>query len=227
MPDIEATLRGLGADLAWPDPPDVAASIGPLLTPRPTRTRRWQLLAAAATLLVALLLAVPGPRQAMADWLGVTGIRIVLGSEPGPPDELGREWRLGRAVPLPAAVEIAGFEPVVPDGLLGPPSEVWARPDEVSLVWLVEGGPAMLTQFEDGDMVKRVLSDRTIVDEVSLDGADAYWIAGVDHVLEDRSGRRLAGNTLIWFVEGRTYRFESGLSRAEAIAVGTEVVGSV
>ena len=54
-----------------------------------------------------------------------------------------------------------------------------------------------------------------------------YWISGAPHelIFVDEAGqpvfdtRRIVGNTLLWARDGVTYRLESGLDRAAAIAL--------
>ena len=54
-----------------------------------------------------------------------------------------------------------------------------------------------------------------------------YWISGAPHelIFVDEAGqpvfdtRRIVGNALLWARDGVTYRLESGLDRAAAIAL--------
>jgi hypothetical protein len=60
---------------------------------------------------------------------------------------------------------------------------------------------------------------------VTIDGSPGYWIGGEPHTfgyLDDQGEIafgtiRLAGNTLLWEVDGVTYRFESALEMTDAL----------
>jgi hypothetical protein len=67
----------------------------------------------------------------------------------------------------------------------------------------------------------------TTYEPVTVEGAQGFWISGEPHVIaylepdgDIRSETvRLAGNVLLWETGGVTYRIESTLSRAKAIAI--------
>ena len=145
--ELERALRDLGARLAYPEPPDLAAvtrrlpySPVPLPTPpwarrgvlrRPTaRLRRTVLALAAALTFVATAVAVASPaaREAVAGWLGLPGARIELTPSPptAPTRTLGEGLRLGERVTLEEARARVAFPILVPDDpALGAPDEVY------------------------------------------------------------------------------------------------------
>ncbi|MEA2523526.1 MAG: hypothetical protein QOF73_753 [Thermomicrobiales bacterium] len=89
--ELEQDLRDLGAQLAFPQTPDLAATVRSAMTGSPSRrqaeVRRFpvrRVLAAAAVVLLALaagLVLSGGFRSAVADFLGVRGVRIVIERE--------------------------------------------------------------------------------------------------------------------------------------------------
>src|SRR6476659_2564126 len=86
MPDLEHELRALGGELAWPVTPDLAASVSarlPAHAARPhrewagRRDRRLVLALVAALLLIpSAAMAVPGPRHAILEALGLRHVKI-------------------------------------------------------------------------------------------------------------------------------------------------------
>src|SRR5690349_1286055 len=88
---LERILTDLAARIDFPPTPDLAASVRAALVtepapappvprvPRRRLDRRWLALAAAIVLLVAIgVAAIPRARHAVADWLGLPGIHIVI-----------------------------------------------------------------------------------------------------------------------------------------------------
>lgn len=161
---LQAVLRALGQELAWPPAGELATTVtsrlatapapaparGILLAfPRLGRVRRSVVLAVAAVLLIAALVA--------AAVLGVPGIRIVFGPGPSaipsasspsasarspvPPQLLGATLGLGRRTTLDAATAEAGFTPRLPaDAATGTPDAVFIEDDRITLVWATRDG---------------------------------------------------------------------------------------
>ena len=97
LPDdrLEAELSALGPMLTWPEPGDLAPAVSERLRAgrRAWGSRRWALVAAAALVLLLAagsLTALPGLRRAVADWLGLPGVRV-------------ERVESGRDLPSPAA----------------------------------------------------------------------------------------------------------------------------
>lgn len=89
--ELERILTDLAPRIAFPPVPDLAASVHAALAAEPARvwpirstpdwrhTRRWLALAAAILLLAVIgTVAIPRARHAVADWLGLPGIHIVI-----------------------------------------------------------------------------------------------------------------------------------------------------
>ncbi len=159
---LEAALRALGSDLAYPAPvvmsSTVSSRVAVLPAPMSGIASRWLslrpvrrsvVLAVAAVLLVAALVA--------AAVLGVPGIRIVFGPAPPaspsgtagpspslapvPPERLGATLSLGERTDLASAAAAAGFEPRLPaDPDLGAPEAVFVEDGRITLVWATRRG---------------------------------------------------------------------------------------
>ena len=250
MSDLERGLRELGAHIEYPPERDLAPAVraridrgaGYMGARRPARRA---VALAAAVLVIAVsapLIALPGVRSAVADWLGVGGVRIRTG---GPtPTPAGPSLDLGRPVSLEEGRAEVDFDVVVP-GELGPPDAVFFEADvpggQVVLAYRAGRGlpaapnseyGALVTQFEGsvGDVVvkKTVVGDSgTKVSPLRVDGSRGFWISGRPHFVTylDRNGRprqetvRLVGNVLLWERDGVTLRIESALSRRSALDV--------
>jgi hypothetical protein len=176
---------------------------------------------------------------------GSTSPTTTAGSAPpttaGLPD-LG----LGQAAEPAAGARELGIPPPLPPRL-GPPDAAYFATSppggELSLVWRptaqlppsqVPTIGALLTVFRghaDDRFITKVLSAGTTYERVQVNGRPAVWLAGAPHeflyTLPDGTVSseplRLAGNTLIWTNGPYTYRLESGLDRAAAIALAQTV----
>jgi hypothetical protein len=259
--DLDRALADLAASLEFPPTPDLAAAVSARLDQAPSRTparpRRWswptgwRRLAVAGLavvlLAVAVLVASPGTREAVARRLGLRGIGVELGgppptvtTTPGTRLDLG----LGERVTLEEARRRVGFPVLVPQtgGLERPDavfvSEAVPPGGRVDLVWRARPGlPAsgftdaglLITEFQGQttpEFIKKVAVAGQ-VEFVEVDGEPAYWFSGEPHFFTylDRAGRfreeqtRLAGNTLIWQRGELTLRLEGELSKEEALRI--------
>jgi hypothetical protein len=210
----------------------------------PPRLRRPARPAVAVAWIVALALAVavalPGPRDAVARLFGIDGVRVT--SRAGLPADLHDALELGRPVDLDTAARLARDLPLAPRALGRPDAAFAGRPaGGVSLVWgpspdLPEvastGVGALVTAFPgttDRELVEKQLLPGTTIEHVTVGGAAGSWIAGDPHVFLYLDGRgdaqhdtvRLAGNTLLWSSGATTYRFESALDRDAALALAS------
>jgi hypothetical protein len=230
MPDgLDAALRDLAAEVAFPPTPDVRGAVAGRLAERPRRSwvpatwpRALVLGVAAALLLagamVAAVLVIPGLRLTFTPSLPTASV---------PTDALGTRLALGERV-APSAVD-AGLP-----GVLGDPDEVYSsRSGEViTLVYasdddlpeLAGTGIGLLVQQINGSLEqerveKLIVEVGASVTPLEVDGAPGYWIAGPAHLIryrgpsgEERSEMtRLAGDTLVWQRGDVLYRIESGL----------------
>jgi hypothetical protein len=202
------------------------------------RRSRW--IAPAAAVVLAVLLAVtavPAGREAVADLLGIGGVRIRLTG--GVPDGVGTELDLGRAVP---AEELD--DATAPSGLGDPAAAFAGRPrGALTLVWapsealpeVLDTGVGLLFSTFPGDLErslieKRVLAGSTL-EATTVAGQPAYFVAGAPHTFlyVDPAGNpvedtvRLSGNALVWADDGVTYRLESALPLEETRALAESI----
>jgi hypothetical protein len=225
--DLERELRELAAHIDWPGTPDLAGQVRRRLDSPPDLARRvraridglgqrpvlplrrlsWR---AAAVLIVLVLaatvLALPGPRAAIADLLGIGGVRIervpgpLPSPSPGPArSPIGDGLGLGRRVGLADARARVAYPVLVPTAPgFTSPDAVWL--DEavpggaVSLVYRprpgmrpAAGGVGLLLTTFQGELVpefaKKMVQETTRLEEVRVGGATGLWIEGGPHFL--------------------------------------------
>jgi hypothetical protein len=247
---IERALRSVGAEIRYPDQPNLAAGVVASIETdhEPSAARFPRLrpaLIVALTVVVAVsatLVFAPGVRRAIADWLGISGIRIETGEIPTPIESASpKALDLGPRVGLDEAQDEVDFPLRVPRSL-GQPDRVHLDATAVGeIVFLVyeprPGLPAAETTKEallmaefraqvDAELIKKVAVPGTIVQPVRL-GKRGYWIAGDPHALLflDANGNvredaiRLAGNVLVWEKDGVSYRIESALGKRQTLTI--------
>ena len=209
----------------------VAVSPAPRLVRRRRRWRRF----VALTVTVALAIA-PGPRGAVARWLGIGAVRIERDSTrqvAGVPDAI-----LGLDLGTLTSVSEASAQ-------LGHPLAVMTkrRPDQVWTDKLVGAGSMIVSSvYVNGDsaflvsefpgpgsivMNKKLLGQGSQVEFFDLNGRSAMWISGSPHevLVQSANGNvtsvpiRIAGNVLLWADETRTLRIEGIDDRGAAVAV--------
>ncbi|CAN5719146.1 hypothetical protein BH20ACT23_BH20ACT23_30950 [soil metagenome] len=247
MSELERSLTEVGRRIEWPDGADLTRSVRAAIDePGHRRATPWRTLAYAAMFaaLVATvsLLSFPGVRTAVADFLGIGGVRIdTRGPAPTPAAELD----LGEGVSLTQARDGVSFEVRLPDAL-GPPDSVWldmgVTGGQVALAYEatadLPAAPgtnlgALITQFPDAEVeaaaLKKVTGSQsgTTFEPVVVGDEQGFWVSGKPHVIAylepDGDVRnetvRLAGNVLLWESDGVTFRIESRLSKTEALRI--------
>ena len=225
---LEQALINIGQRIEYPKTPDLGASY-------PTRSerrisRRWRIAAAVAAAAL-VLLAFPGPRQAVANLFRIGSVTLTVVADLRPA-AVEREPS-GMMVTLNKAPEGVGFPILALD----------QDPDAVYLDPSVPGGMVTLGYGADDDgyallitqllattdeqAVTKLLTPSTNVESVTVEGEPGFWIEGDPHVVilfnqdgdlvEDSA--RLAANTLLYIVGNRTVRIEGGLSLGQALEV--------
>ncbi len=219
--DFDAAVADLAQHVEAPSGERLPAIVMSRLRTGDSRRRRgWRLRAAVAA---ALVFAVGvGVSPAVADWLGVPGLRITVFDD-DPPSQIGQGLRLGRPVSLEDASRGVSFDLQVPSAL-GPPEEVWLRPssEEVTFLWDRDGVATrvLLTQAPaTGPVIEKQVYTGTTIDSVNIDGMTGYWIEGEPHVLRSAGIARLAGRVLVWSDGIVTFRFEAGIDRVDAVRI--------
>lgn len=255
---LDLVLTRMASAVGYPATPDIAAGVAARLerapAPSASVTTPWWGMRpayAVAAVIVALGLffsVTPGARRAVAEWLGVAGVRIEVDNESTPSvPATSSELDLGEPVTLSEAASIAPFDLKLPVG--GP----FADPDmvlvdrsgggvRVSFVYEPGGGippsemtgaGAILSQFDAEvliDSIKKVSSDGS-VRFAEVNGKPAYFISGAPHVVgyTDAEGNlvpdtsRLAGNVLLWELGDITFRLESELTFEQALNVARSI----
>ena len=240
---VASALTVLSSELAYPATPSMrsavtarlenerAAGARPVFPGRALWSRRRVLVLAAIGLLAALALA-----AAARFAIGAIEIRVQPGVTPSASAPPVTPGALGDPLSVEDAIAIAGFEPSLPSG---------PAPDEAYVVDSPFGDPALLFAWRPSTTYPAVPGtewglvlmafqgdDETVVKSVQafedvrparVDGAPAAWIP-VPHVLELETERgfqsfSVRGNVLIWEVDDVTYRLETSLDRAQAIAL--------
>ena len=244
---VAAALAALGPELDYPSTPSLrnavlarleterATGARPLLPRRALWSRRRVLVLATVGLLAALALA-----AAARFAIGSIEIRVQPGVTPSASLPPVMPDALGDPVPIEEATALAGFEAALPSG---PP------PDEAYVIDSLFGDPALLYAWRpsstypalpgtdwglvlmafqgDQETVVKTVQAFEDVHAASVHGAPASWIP-VPHLLEietERGSRTFSvrGNVLIWQVDDVTYRLETSLDKASAIALAESV----
>jgi hypothetical protein len=265
--DLEAALVGLGREVAFPAPPEVVAMVAQRLRALPAPERvvvplrgrsalrplirpAWQRVvvvpAAVVLLFSAVLTFSPTSRRAVADFLGLRGVRIHR--VPTPPAAsirpLGDGLDLGERVTLAEAQSRVSYRVLVPSvAELGPPDEVYLRQtalgDQVSLVYRARPGVPragatgvglLVTEFRarlNSEFIDKFLGPGSTLEAVRVNGSPGFWISGAPHAIlyVGINGEpipdtvRLAANVLVWERGAVTVRIESLLTKDQALEI--------
>lgn len=233
--DIDVTKRDDGAGDRFVT--QVRRRVDHLPPPRVLRRRRLRRRIGAGAVAVVLAV-VPGPRAAVARWLGIGSVRVQ--TDPGrtiegvPPEVLDVE--LGERSTLADASALLGHRVAVAAG--SGPAGVWVQqPDAarrrsviVNTVYKTRAGVVLVTELPGPGNVyvnKKLLGGGTRMDFLTIRGRPAIWFSGAPHeiAIQDASGEvaitpvRLAGNVLLWADDTRTIRIEGLDDQASAVAL--------
>ena len=205
--------------------------------------RRSLVLAIALLLVLAAIagavgLGLPGLRIVFGDLPSPTPATATSAPTGSPLAPLGSRLGLGSPLPLQEVERLAGIDLILPtDPAIGPPDVAYLAGERAALVWAESPSlpaPAgsdiglLLSEFRghtEGGYFEKLLDSGTTVTPVTVDGAAGYWISGDPHFFYyvDEAGEmvddthRAVGDTLVWTVDGLTYRLESGLDMEDAI----------
>ena len=224
-------LEDLGGHLAYPAPrrPVVALESPP----------GWRGRAIAVAMVVAVtvagVLAVAPVREAVARWLGLGAVTVVVTDEVASAPSVPL---VGEPIGVEEAASLVGREWGLP-ALLGPPAtaavEVVEDVHHVTVLWSdAEGSPVLLSFVRgavDGVIVRKALGPGATYLDVDVAGGRGFWIEGAPHTFTylDELGRpipsttRLAGNVLLWERGDHTLRLEGVADLDRAIAIAESV----
>ena len=247
LQSLERQLAGLGARLAVPREPDLAAAGLRRLETVPARGRLpLPVVWTRRSLAIAIAMVLLAATAAVATYFGVRGVRVRVGETPPPTATagVGASLNLGARVELAAARDEVSFPILVPSDV-GAADETYinrAYPgDVVTLLYRPRPGlPEVATTqtglllFEFVGSVERNVLDKFAdadqVREVRVNDGPGLWIEG-PHTIAwlGPSGRlmsdtvRLSGNVLLWQRGIVTYRLESGLSLQDALRIAASI----
>ncbi|MBI5304535.1 MAG: hypothetical protein HY868_20545 [Chloroflexi bacterium] len=240
---LESALIRAGATIAYPATPALATRVRAALETRQSvrvfrLSRRAFTLIAALVLAIAILLAFPDAREALAQWLGLRTVRIIpvtltpTVSITQTPSSSGTRTPSGQCCEtiLADAQAQSRFKILLPASRL--PTRVYLQsiPDfgaqQVILVFDDANAPAFTLYQATNFLYGKLVSGGTVIEETSVKGRRALWLSGAPHLLVtlDATGkprldsaRSVNANTLAWEVGEVTYRLETPLSKDAAI----------
>ena len=209
--NLEAELRALPID--WPPTPQFELALA-------RRRRRWPLAVAIAAAALAAALAVPESRGAILRFFHLGGATIQVVESLPKAEERPLTSGLGPVVSTVSAKRVVPALLLPP---LDPPPALHYTPGNVvSVVFRNEGRPVLLSEFPGGAVyLKKLAAGGSSVEPAPVGGAPGLWLSGLPHVaFFAGQSPRLAGNVLLWSVDGATYRLEGpGLTKARAISL--------
>jgi hypothetical protein len=244
MTELERALAGLGAELAFPEAPDLSERILARLEAEPAPPRRRAPRRALVLAFVALALAlgaafaVPQARTAILEFFRLRGATVErVETLPAVPTGVSAALRLGRET---TADELDGV--LVPEAL-GAPDAAYVSEEQYGRRLTLVYGPRdgvprsqytgvgiLVTEFDgalDTQYLDKMVENATSVEELTVAGNRALWLEGGPHFVVFRTAGgaigedvgRLAGNTLL--VENGTMlvRIEGEISRERAIEI--------
>jgi len=227
--DLASELRALGRSAVVPPVAEgLATAVLEVVADEPVRRSlvdvlrtRWRALLALLALLVAGAVVVSPVRATVAEWLNIGGVEArPVGQTPSTaPTVPAVTGRMG----LQDAERVAGFTPSVPR-VLGAPAGVEASQGFLAMSW---AGGARLEQFEAQPSpmyIKKYYMSLEVVDSVN-----GFWFSSpYELVLVDQAGKektiRVAGPTLVWVHDGRTFRLEGVADKARATEIALSAI---
>jgi hypothetical protein len=240
---LSAALTALARDVAFPQTPSIASAVSARLTAERSRGVRPRLpglallgrrrvLVLVSVGLLALLALAGATRLA----IGAFEVRVQPNAGPSvslPPIEPSA---IGNPVSEAETVSRAGFEPALPPGPA--PDEVyvidsgfgdagilyaWRPSAAYSRIDGTDWGLMLIVAQGDQEFVSKSVDRFDALVDVKVNGDRAFWIPAPHQVsitTDDGSQTfSVTGNVLIWQVGDLSYRLETTLGRAEAIAL--------
>lgn len=253
---LDAALQDLAAAVEFPAPPELRARVRTRIEALPARVPWWRRLvpegvpglafgaALAVVLACAFLVSSPGARQAVADFLGLEGVRVEFRERvPSPtPRVTGDDLRgvFGVRVGPDEARDHVSFPLPVPRAVEGIPDYYVGEGITGDAVTLAYPATAALPPIQDTDygVIVSALRDfppeqyfgkllggpGALIDEVEVAGVTGYWTEATEHALNFDGQVRRSGNALLWQTpDGITYRVETSLPLNAALEIAESI----
>jgi hypothetical protein len=216
---LEHARGKLAAEIDWPETPLLRPELGPRRV-----DLRGRVLLALALALVALgsAFAVPQSRGAILRFFGLGAARIEFVGRLPAARERPLSAGLGPVVSEASARELLRQAAVLPP--LSPPPPLHGEDRVVSLLFLHDGEPVLLSEIDGGGDVflKKLAGVETTVRWVRVGTDPGLWLSGARHVaVFPQAPPRLAGDVLVWQHGELTLRLEGRrltLLQAEKLA---------
>ncbi len=248
--DVEALLRASAEAFDYPKTPNIAARVANRLDDeaRPYTFAgaftgklrqvldRPVLRAAAAVLLVAVVvvssaLVVPQSREALAEFFGLSHVKINIGPVLDPPPPVLSPASFAEPATIASAQAKVDFEIRLPavDGTRMTPDAVYIEdrsPSAEIVIAVYEEEDFDLYQSANGFFGKGGIPSSEVLLETDVHGYEAIWISRGGHIassLDDQGRvvvetlRSVERATLLWEEMGVTYRLETSPPLDEAI----------
>ncbi len=238
--EMDALMRSAGGTFVYPPTPGIAAAVSARLRRAGPARLGWAgrpLFRAALAMLitavavVGIALAVPQSRSALADFFGLSHVRVEIKPFLGPPPPILSPESFAR----PSSVrEVQGLV----DFALRLPTRGGRQlaPDGVYVQGEASDMPVALFVYEEGFDLYQTRAgffgkggpDPSLIHEIEFGGHPALWIDQGGHIASflDEQGRVIVASqrtvgraTLLWEENGITYRLETSLSQEEAVVV--------
>jgi hypothetical protein len=241
----DRVLRALAAHSQQPAPVTRRAP-GRILSPR---ARRILIAVAVFLIAVAVTIAVPGPRRALASWFGFAGISIrhaPIRTSPPPAAGLPVPLHAGAKVTLTDARAAMAGQLQLPAALPAP-TAVYLRRDRAAVVVTLAyrtaphlhptadtGYALILTEIANAGhpLFEKILGTNASAIIVTVAGHPGVFINGPQEIITIDPARpsqgqpavheiaaRSSANTVIWSDQSITYRLEGDFSRQAAVAL--------
>jgi hypothetical protein len=211
MTELEQALFRLGGDIAFPEAPDVAASVARRVAEpgrRGFRLRERRALAVAVAVVVLAVgaaLAVPPARTAILDFFGLRGASVQrVETIPKVPSSSAIALELGRPVPVVGGRPRVKFPSLLLPRDLGSPDAAYysaaVAGGKISLVYKPgDGVPRspytgvgiLITEFRgdlEPDFIAKFADPSTSIERLSVDGHTAIWLEDGPHAVIFRTG---------------------------------------
>jgi hypothetical protein len=230
----------VAAQTSYPPTPQLRARVITRIATTPARLPSLRPFALAAACIfaaaLAVVLALPSSRSAVAEFFGVRGSEVHVAPTPQPgltptplPTPLGLQ-QYGTPATLAEASRALGFAPPKPAGAGAPEGTYVINYFGSMPVAVLSYRPydLWIAPPDEGGIFVKTLDPAARLDTPAVHGVPANWVSGGSHIVtfKDAQGREAAGaqrtvgrNTLVWRTDAAFYRLETDLSEREAVAV--------